>query len=144
MIPGKRTPQVTMDFGPLTGQDGWRRLNVAITRARYRSEIVTSIRPGDIPDSVTSKALTHLRRYLTHAAQGLPGVPGRHRCVAEASSELETVTRPPISGQRSFDGHTHAQARRDPGDPAHPRPGQRREDSDSHNVRPRRTYPRSS
>jgi superfamily I DNA and/or RNA helicase len=60
--------QITTDFRPLSGQDGWRRLNVAITRARHRLEIVTSIRPGDIPESVISKALTHLRRYLTHAA----------------------------------------------------------------------------
>jgi len=65
--------QVTMDFRPLTGQDGWRRLNVAITRARHRTEILTSIRPKDIPESVTSTALAYLRRYLTHAAQGTPG-----------------------------------------------------------------------
>jgi hypothetical protein len=61
--------QVRMDFGPLTRQGGWRRLNVAITRARYRLEIVTSIRPSDIPDSVTSEALKHLRRYLIYAAE---------------------------------------------------------------------------
>jgi hypothetical protein len=68
--------QVTMDFRPLSGQDGWRRLNVAITRARHRTEIVTSIRAGDIPEAVTTKALAHLRRYLTHAAQGMPGFQG--------------------------------------------------------------------
>jgi superfamily I DNA and/or RNA helicase len=43
--------QVKMDFRPLTRHGGWRRLNVAITRARHRLEIITSIRPGDIPDS---------------------------------------------------------------------------------------------
>ncbi len=62
--------KVTMAFGPLSKLGGWRRLNVAITRARYRTEIVTSIRPGDIPESVTSEALKHLRRYLAYAAQG--------------------------------------------------------------------------
>jgi len=60
--------RLTPDFGPLTGQDGWRRLNVAITRARYRTEVVSSIRATDIPDSVTSEGLRHLRHYLAYAA----------------------------------------------------------------------------
>jgi superfamily I DNA and/or RNA helicase len=59
---------VSMDFGALSGQGGWRRLNVAATRARYRTEIVTSIRGSDIPESVTSEGLLHLRRYLTYCA----------------------------------------------------------------------------
>jgi superfamily I DNA and/or RNA helicase len=62
--------QVNGDFGPLSQQGGWRRLNVAITRARYRTEIVSSIRASDIPESVTSPGLKHLRRYLSYAAQG--------------------------------------------------------------------------
>jgi hypothetical protein len=62
--------KVTTGFGPLARPGGWRRLNVAITRARHRIEIITSIRPGDIPESVTRDGLEHLRRYLTYAAQG--------------------------------------------------------------------------
>jgi Protein of unknown function (DUF4011)/AAA domain len=60
--------QVKTDFGPLTRQGGWRRLNVAITRARHRLEIITSIHPGDIPDSAVGEGLKHLRRYLSYAA----------------------------------------------------------------------------
>jgi hypothetical protein len=66
--------EVTTDFCPLTGPVGWRTLNVAVTRARYRAEIVTSIRAGDIPESVTGEGLTHLRRYLTHAAETGPAI----------------------------------------------------------------------
>ena len=55
--------QVT-DFGPLGRPDGWRSLNVAATRARYRTEIVSSIRASDIPESGTPEGLEHLRRYL--------------------------------------------------------------------------------
>ena len=62
--------KLTMNFGPLSRHGGWRRLNVAITRARYRIEIVSSIRAGDIPESVTSEGLRHLRRYLNYAARG--------------------------------------------------------------------------
>lgn len=66
--------KITMSFGPLNRQAGWRRLNVAITRARYRNEIVASIRAADIPDSVTSEGLRQLRRYLDYAARGLPAL----------------------------------------------------------------------
>jgi hypothetical protein len=62
--------KITMNFGPLSKQGGWRRLNVAITRARYRNEIVSSIRADDIPKSVTSEGLKHLRLYLGYAALG--------------------------------------------------------------------------
>jgi hypothetical protein len=63
-----------MNFGPLSRPGGWRRLNVAITRARYRTEIVSSIRAGDIPESVTGEGLRHLRRYLDYATSGLPAL----------------------------------------------------------------------
>ena len=65
--------QATTDFRPLTGPGGWRTLNVASPAPATAPEILTSIRPSDTPDSVTSEALMHLRRYLTHAAQGVPG-----------------------------------------------------------------------
>ena len=66
--------KITMNFGPLNKQGGWRRLNVAITRARYRNEIVSSIRASDIPESVTTEGLRHLRRYLDYAARGMPAL----------------------------------------------------------------------
>ncbi|HEY2279226.1 MAG TPA: DUF3320 domain-containing protein [Streptosporangiaceae bacterium] len=63
--------KITMNFGPLNKEGGWRRLNVAITRARYRNEIVTSIRPGDISESVTSEGVRQLRHYLDYAQRGM-------------------------------------------------------------------------
>ena len=66
------TGKITMNFGPLSQPGGWRRLNVAITRARYRNEIVSSIRAADIPESVTSEGARLLRRYLDYAVRGLP------------------------------------------------------------------------
>jgi hypothetical protein len=64
--------QVTNDFGPLRGPAGWRLINVAVTRARYRAEIISSIRAGDIPESVTGDGVQHLRRYLGYAAEASP------------------------------------------------------------------------
>jgi hypothetical protein len=62
--------QLSMQFGPLNKSGGERRLNVAITRARYRNEIVSSIRAADIKASVTSDGVRHLRRYLDFAERG--------------------------------------------------------------------------
>jgi len=56
------------DPGPLGGPGGWRLLNVAITRARCRTEIVTSIRAGDIAGPGAGDGLAVLRRYLGYAA----------------------------------------------------------------------------
>jgi superfamily I DNA and/or RNA helicase len=61
--------QGTTDFGPLSGPVGWRMLNVAITRARHRAEIVSSIPASDIPESAIGDGVQQLRRYLDYAAQ---------------------------------------------------------------------------
>src|SRR5487761_1139225 len=81
--------KITMNFGPLNKQGGWRRLNAAITRARYRNEIVSSIRAGDIPESVTSEGVRHLRRYLDYAARGLPALALDSGAGGDAESPFE-------------------------------------------------------
>ncbi|WP_249645134.1 AAA domain-containing protein [Nocardia sputi] len=57
------------EFGPINRAEGWRRLNVAVTRARRRLELVTSLRGGELPDS-TNKSVQHLKRYLLYAESG--------------------------------------------------------------------------
>ncbi|WP_137725716.1 DUF3320 domain-containing protein [Prescottella subtropica] len=59
----------TMNFGPLNRDGGWRRLNVAITRARQRVEIVSSFRAADMPSS-SNEAIRHLKNYLDFAERG--------------------------------------------------------------------------
>lgn len=65
--------KLTMNFGPLNKEGGQRRLNVAITRARRRVEVVSSIVAADFADQ-TSAGVTHLRRYLDFAQRGLPAL----------------------------------------------------------------------
>jgi very-short-patch-repair endonuclease len=81
--------KITMNFGPLNKQGGWRRLNVAITRARYRDEIVSSIRASDIPESVTTEGLRHLRRYLDYAARGTAALALDTSSAGDAESPFE-------------------------------------------------------
>ncbi|QVT81490.1 RecBCD enzyme subunit RecD [Nocardioides aquaticus] len=59
----------TMNFGPVGRQGGWRRLNVAITRARRRVEVVTSFRAGEMREG-SNESLAHLRGYLDFAERG--------------------------------------------------------------------------
>ncbi|HKE51724.1 MAG TPA: AAA domain-containing protein, partial [Actinomycetes bacterium] len=63
--------KITMNFGPVNRPGGWRRLNVAITRARYRVEIVSSITAADITEHSGSEGVRQLRRYLDYAARGV-------------------------------------------------------------------------
>lgn len=57
------------NFGPINKEGGWRRLNVAVTRARFRMEVVASFRGGGLADS-TNESVQHLKRYLEYAENG--------------------------------------------------------------------------
>ncbi len=61
--------KLTMHFGPINKAKGWRRLNVAFTRARCRVELVSSITASDFTD-VTNESVNYLRTYLDYAARG--------------------------------------------------------------------------
>lgn len=61
-----------MNFGPLSREGGYRRLNVAITRAKYNVKLVGSIVPTDIDlDKVSSEGVKMLRAYIEFAQQGI-------------------------------------------------------------------------
>lgn len=55
----------TMNFGPLNYNGGTRRLNVAITRARFKLDIITSFEPSEIKSDNIS--LLTFKRYLSFA-----------------------------------------------------------------------------
>ena len=63
------TGKFTMNFGPVGRQGGWRRLNVAVTRARRRVEVVSSFRAADLKETA-NESLAHLRAYLDFAERG--------------------------------------------------------------------------
>ncbi|WP_196599317.1 DUF4011 domain-containing protein [Pectinatus frisingensis] len=60
-----------MNFGPLSRTGGYRRLNVAITRAKYNVKLVGSIHPTDIDvDKISSDGVIMLRNYIEYAING--------------------------------------------------------------------------
>ena len=61
--------KLTMNFGPMNNEGGERRLNVAVTRARHRVEVVCSFAPGSI--RTNNPTIKHLARYLDYAERGV-------------------------------------------------------------------------
>lgn len=69
--------RLLMNFGPLNRQGGWRRLNVAVTRARRKVIVVSSIRADEITTATDAPAAGMprgpdlLKAYLEYAEHGL-------------------------------------------------------------------------
>ena len=63
--------KLSMNFGPMNKEGGHRRLNVAVTRARYKVKIFSSLRPEDIDLSRTkARGAIDLKTYLDFALHG--------------------------------------------------------------------------
>lgn len=62
--------RVSMNFGPLNREGGERRLNVAVSRARYEMTVFSTLLPEEIDLSRTGAAgVAGLRRFLEYARQ---------------------------------------------------------------------------
>jgi very-short-patch-repair endonuclease len=78
-----------MNFGPLSRDGGYRRLNVAITRAKFNVKLVGSIQPTDIDlDRTNSEGVKMLRSYIDFAKNG-PSVL-ENEIIIPTSIELES------------------------------------------------------
>lgn len=89
--------KIALNFGPLNRQGGERRLNVAVTRARQKLIVVSSIRARDIARA-TTKGIQFLQQYLDYAEHGItalrptppptPDAPSRHALEADVRKVL--------------------------------------------------------
>lgn len=67
-----KTGKLALSFGPLNRQGGERRLNVAVTRAREKLIVVSSIRAHDLEHADSKAAgVRFLRQYLDFAERGI-------------------------------------------------------------------------
>lgn len=63
--------KLRQNFGPLNGENGWRRLNVLVTRARRRMRVFSSMHGDEISaSSTTSYGARLLREFLLYAERG--------------------------------------------------------------------------
>lgn len=78
--------KVSMNFGPLNRDGGWRRLNVAITRSRKKMIVYSVITPDQIDMSRTSsEGVEGLKGFLEFAARG------RNTLVSRQNETANTV-----------------------------------------------------
>lgn len=63
--------KMSMNFGPLNRNGGWRRLNVAVTRARYEMHVFSTVRSENIDLARTSsEGVAGLKSFLHFAETG--------------------------------------------------------------------------
>ena len=63
--------KVTLNFGPLNRDGGWRRLNVAVSRARYEMKVFSTLRSEQIDLRRTSaEGVVGLKEFLEYAEKG--------------------------------------------------------------------------
>ncbi len=71
---------LAMNFGPLNKPGGERRLNVAVTRAREKVMLITSIKSSDINPDARALGVQTLRTYLDYAENGMTCLKtGKHK-----------------------------------------------------------------
>ena len=69
---GPGMPRLRQHFGPISRENGWRRLNVLFTRAKKSISLFTSMEPSDIiDDTSTPRGTKMLRAYLEFAKTGI-------------------------------------------------------------------------
>jgi len=67
--------KMTLNFGPINRSGGYKRLNVAITRAREKIYLVSSFQPEDINlEDVSNQGLRYLLGYMRYAKEGVSAV----------------------------------------------------------------------
>jgi len=84
--------RVAMNFGPLNRQGGERRLNVAVTRAREKLVVFSTLTADHIDLNRTAAVgVKHLRAFLEYAAHGPAGEAGDHAAGTLDTDEFADV-----------------------------------------------------
>ena len=79
------TGRVSMNFGPINRDGGWRRLNVAVSRARSEMVVFSAIKPEQLDVSRTSsEGVAGLRAFLEFARRGRQAVAARDAVAGQA------------------------------------------------------------
>jgi very-short-patch-repair endonuclease len=70
--------KVSLNFGPVNRDGGWRRLNVAVSRARYEMKVFSTLRSDQIDlNRTSSEGVAGLKAFLAYAEKGKTALPPR-------------------------------------------------------------------
>lgn len=79
--------KISLNFGPLNRGGGWRRLNVAVSRARYEMKVFSTLKADQIDlNRTNSEGVAGLKAFLEYAEKGRAALEYRNR-----SKSLTTV-----------------------------------------------------
>ncbi len=94
--------KVSMNFGPLNQEGGWRRLNVAVSRARQEMIVYSVLRPEQIDLSRTRAAgVAELKSFLEYAEHGTGALARNSSDIAYEPDQLAEI----IAGELSERGY---------------------------------------
>ena len=96
-----RRGRVTLNFGPLNQDGGWRRLNVAVSRARQEMIVFSSLQPEQIIENgFVPRGVTDLKAFLKYARDGRESLD-----LPTYFSEHENLYAEKIAGELRAGGH---------------------------------------
>ncbi|ULL13802.1 DUF3320 domain-containing protein [Paenibacillus sp. H1-7] len=80
--------KVSLNFGPLNRQGGWRRLNVAVSRARHEMLVFSTLRSHHLNASrISAQGVLGLKAFLEYAEKGKRALP-----VGEALEQIPLIS----------------------------------------------------
>lgn len=99
--------KVSLNFGPLNREGGWRRLNVAVSRARYEMKIFSTLKADQIDLARTSsEGVAGLKAFLEYAEKGKNAMAvrgGRHSSKGKSLVDLMADR----IREQGYEVHTH-------------------------------------
>ncbi len=86
--------KMTLNFGPINTAGGWRRLNVLVTRAKWKTILITSIRSSELvginPDNLGPVGL---KNYIQYAENGFLSNKESPKVLNEETNDFEDSVR---------------------------------------------------
>lgn len=100
--------KVSLNFGPINRDGGWRRLNVAVSRARYEMKVFSTLRSDQIDlNRTNSEGVAGLKAFLAYAEKGKIALPVKHFDKQEiTATSFESLIAGQIS-KHGYEVHTH-------------------------------------
>lgn len=84
--------KIYLNFGPLNREGGWRRLNVAISRARYEMKVFSTLRSEQIDISRTSsEGVAGVKAFLEYTEKGKIALPNKQTSNKEETGSFEKM-----------------------------------------------------
>lgn len=99
-----KSGKVSMNFGPLNQAGGERRLNVAVSRARYEMRIFSSLHPEQIDlQRTNAEGVAAMKRFLEYAEGGSIARPNTQITASDVSAITQQIAT--VLKKRGYDVH---------------------------------------